>query len=67
MMLAEKARQNIAISFRSGALIWSNVSNVNSGHKPMLSRRDVSVLLKCLFDKIRLNIDTRIASIKKLF
>lgn len=47
MMLAEKARQNIAISLRSGALIWSNVSNVNNGHKPMLSRGDGSVLLKC--------------------
>ena len=47
MMLAVRARQNITISLRSGALIWSDVSKVNNGHEPMLARGDGSVLRKC--------------------
>lgn len=46
-MLAEKARQNNVIYLRSGALIRPSVSKVSNGHKPMLSRGDGSVLLKC--------------------
>lgn len=47
MTLAVRARQNITVSLRSGALIWSIVSKVNNGHKPTLARGDGSVLLNC--------------------
>lgn len=46
MMLPARARENITVSPRSGALTWSDVSKVNNGHEPMLARGAGSVLLK---------------------